>query len=214
MPGPCAYTPSITASFLVFVCTHSGKELCGIYRQLYSSRCYNPHPRPTVCLMTCSCWQKVSLLSFFDQCCRSHMLLHLPGQICQDHAFALICYRYTVHPSRTCKIHSSQKVLSCSNCHVTGTCTDAVSTRARMHTVRPDMLHGHWGAEGCCMCCVGRQIYFGPVADVEEFFAGTGFRCPPRTDVSDFLQEVTSRKDQVCWLGWHLHACRPSLLMG
>lgn len=45
--------------------------------------------------------------------------------------------------------------------------------------------------------CTGRLIYHGPIRDVEHFFIGTGFRCPPRTDVPDFLQEVTSRKDQV-----------------
>ena len=41
------------------------------------------------------------------------------------------------------------------------------------------------------------MIYNGPINDAEAFFIATGFRCPPRTDMPDFLQEVTSRKDQV-----------------
>ncbi len=39
-------------------------------------------------------------------------------------------------------------------------------------------------------------MYHGPVGEVEAFFRGMGFHCPERKGVADFLQEVTSRKDQ------------------
>ncbi|CAM6108621.1 unnamed protein product [Calypogeia fissa] len=42
----------------------------------------------------------------------------------------------------------------------------------------------------------GQIVYNGPREHVEEFFASCGFRCPPRKALADFLQEVTSRKDQ------------------
>ncbi|XP_055832839.1 ABC transporter G family member 31-like isoform X1 [Solanum dulcamara] len=42
----------------------------------------------------------------------------------------------------------------------------------------------------------GYVVYQGPRADVIEFFESLGFRLPPRKGVADFLQEVTSRKDQ------------------
>ncbi|TMW95972.1 hypothetical protein EJD97_008115 [Solanum chilense] len=42
----------------------------------------------------------------------------------------------------------------------------------------------------------GYVVYHGPQADVIEFFESLGFRLPPRKGVADFLQEVTSRKDQ------------------
>ncbi|XP_043723662.1 ABC transporter G family member 31-like [Telopea speciosissima] len=42
----------------------------------------------------------------------------------------------------------------------------------------------------------GQIIYHGPRADVLKFFESLGFRLPPRKGVADFLQEVTSRKDQ------------------
>ncbi|CAN1252472.1 ABC transporter G family member 31, partial [Linum perenne] len=38
--------------------------------------------------------------------------------------------------------------------------------------------------------------FAGPRAEVLEFFESLGFRLPPRKGVADFLQEVTSRKDQ------------------
>ncbi|KAG8660145.1 hypothetical protein MANES_02G119800v8 [Manihot esculenta] len=44
-------------------------------------------------------------------------------------------------------------------------------------------------SEGC-------MVYQGPRAQVLEFFESLGFRLPPRKGVADFLQEVTSRKDQ------------------
>jgi len=42
----------------------------------------------------------------------------------------------------------------------------------------------------------GQIVYQGPRENVLEFFEYTGFRCPERKCVADFLQEVTSKKDQ------------------
>ncbi|KAG2371055.1 Pleiotropic drug resistance protein [Vigna angularis] len=42
----------------------------------------------------------------------------------------------------------------------------------------------------------GQIVYQGPREFVLEFFESMGFRCPERKAVADFLQEVTSRKDQ------------------
>ncbi|WRX34809.1 ABC transporter-like [Theobroma cacao] len=42
----------------------------------------------------------------------------------------------------------------------------------------------------------GKIVYQGPRENVLEFFEYMGFRCPERKGVADFLQEVTSIKDQ------------------
>ncbi|KAA8521480.1 hypothetical protein F0562_012153 [Nyssa sinensis] len=42
----------------------------------------------------------------------------------------------------------------------------------------------------------GQIVYQGPRENVLEFFEHMGFKCPERKGVADFLQEVTSRKDQ------------------
>ncbi|XP_071715772.1 pleiotropic drug resistance protein 1-like isoform X1 [Rutidosis leptorrhynchoides] len=42
----------------------------------------------------------------------------------------------------------------------------------------------------------GKIVYQGPRESVVEFFESTGFKCPERKGVADFLQEVTSKKDQ------------------
>ena len=42
----------------------------------------------------------------------------------------------------------------------------------------------------------GHIVFFGPLAGVMPFFEGLGFQKPVRKNVADFLQEVTSRKDQ------------------
>ncbi|CAI9286405.1 unnamed protein product [Lactuca saligna] len=42
----------------------------------------------------------------------------------------------------------------------------------------------------------GQIVYQGPRENVLEFFETMGFRCPERKGVADFLQEVTSKKDQ------------------
>ncbi|KAK8940314.1 Pleiotropic drug resistance protein 3 [Platanthera guangdongensis] len=42
----------------------------------------------------------------------------------------------------------------------------------------------------------GQVIYHGPREHILEFFESMGFKCPVRKGVADFLQEVTSKKDQ------------------
>ncbi|EPS69296.1 hypothetical protein M569_05469, partial [Genlisea aurea] len=42
----------------------------------------------------------------------------------------------------------------------------------------------------------GQVVYQGPRENVLEFFEHMGFKCPQRKGVADFLQEVTSKKDQ------------------
>ncbi|KAH9312921.1 hypothetical protein KI387_027956 [Taxus chinensis] len=42
----------------------------------------------------------------------------------------------------------------------------------------------------------GRVVYHGARENVLEFFESCGFKCPERKGVADFLQEVTSMKDQ------------------
>ncbi|CAN4095697.1 unnamed protein product [Withania somnifera] len=42
----------------------------------------------------------------------------------------------------------------------------------------------------------GLIVYQGPREDVIAFFESMGFKCPERKGVADFLQEVTSKKDQ------------------
>ncbi|XP_071707223.1 pleiotropic drug resistance protein 2-like [Rutidosis leptorrhynchoides] len=42
----------------------------------------------------------------------------------------------------------------------------------------------------------GQIVYQGPREDVLSFFMTAGFKCPERKGVADFLQEVTSKKDQ------------------
>lgn len=42
----------------------------------------------------------------------------------------------------------------------------------------------------------GQIVYQGPREHIVEFFESCGFQCPERKGTADFLQEVTSRKDQ------------------
>ncbi|KAH1153472.1 hypothetical protein AAZX31_18G062400 [Glycine max] len=42
----------------------------------------------------------------------------------------------------------------------------------------------------------GYVVYQGPIKDALEFFESLGFKLPSRKGVADFLQEVTSKKDQ------------------
>ncbi|KAI7730029.1 hypothetical protein M8C21_019980 [Ambrosia artemisiifolia] len=42
----------------------------------------------------------------------------------------------------------------------------------------------------------GLIVYQGPCENVLEFFENVGFKCPKRKGVADFLQEITSKKDQ------------------
>ena len=42
-------------------------------------------------------------------------------------------------------------------------------------------------------------MYHGPREQVVPFFESLGFKLPPRKGTADFLQEITSKKDQaVC----------------
>ncbi|KAM5564596.1 pleiotropic drug resistance protein 1-like [Rosa sericea] len=50
----------------------------------------------------------------------------------------------------------------------------------------------------------GQIVYEGPRESVLDFFEFMGFKCPERKGVADFLQEVTSRKDQEQYWA-HLH---------
>ncbi|KAK1434085.1 hypothetical protein QVD17_11003 [Tagetes erecta] len=42
----------------------------------------------------------------------------------------------------------------------------------------------------------GKIVYEGPRENILEFFESMGFKCPERKGVADYLQEVTSKKDQ------------------
>ena len=42
----------------------------------------------------------------------------------------------------------------------------------------------------------GSIVFHGPTAGVLPFFQGLGLQLPPRKGLAEFLQEVTSRKDQ------------------
>ncbi|XP_028768400.1 pleiotropic drug resistance protein 2-like [Neltuma alba] len=42
----------------------------------------------------------------------------------------------------------------------------------------------------------GQIVYQGPRENILDFFHSVGFKCPERKGAADFLQEVTSRKDQ------------------
>ncbi|KAL5771311.1 hypothetical protein ACOSP7_015465 [Xanthoceras sorbifolium] len=46
------------------------------------------------------------------------------------------------------------------------------------------------------LLCEGQIVYQGPRDSVLDFFTSIGFSCPKRKNVADFLQEVTSKKDQ------------------
>ncbi|GLJ52520.1 hypothetical protein SUGI_1117810 [Cryptomeria japonica] len=47
----------------------------------------------------------------------------------------------------------------------------------------------------------GQIVCHGPRDHALEFFENSGFKCPERKDTADFLQEVTSQKDQEQY--WH-----------
>ncbi|PIA65301.1 hypothetical protein AQUCO_00100641v1 [Aquilegia coerulea] len=46
------------------------------------------------------------------------------------------------------------------------------------------------------LLCEGQIVYQGPRELALDFFSFMGFKCPERKNVADFLQEVTSKKDQ------------------
>lgn len=51
------------------------------------------------------------------------------------------------------------------------------------------------------------MVFHGPREDVLPFFSSLGFQLPERKGIADFLQEVTSKKDQrvspFSLLMWH-----------
>ena len=57
----------------------------------------------------------------------------------------------------------------------------------------------------------GNMLFHGPREEVVPFFQSQGFYVPERKAVSDFLQEVTSKKDQKVS---HSHCARFSVLVG
>ncbi|KAH9701688.1 ABC transporter G family member 31 [Citrus sinensis] len=59
-----------------------------------------------------------------------------------------------------------------------------------------DMIRGVSGGQKKRVTTEGHLVYQGPRAEVLEFFESLGFQLPPRKGVADFLQEVTSKKDQ------------------
>ena len=60
----------------------------------------------------------------------------------------------------------------------------------------------------CCLqqppcSCAGNLVFHGPREDVVPYFQSLGFYVPERKAVSDFLQEVTSKKDQKVGDHWY-----------
>ncbi|CAA6666311.1 unnamed protein product [Spirodela intermedia] len=55
------------------------------------------------------------------------------------------------------------------------------------------------------LICEGQIIYQGPREAAQDFFVAMGFRCPERKNIADFLQEVTSKKDQQQY--WYSSDC-------
>ena len=53
-----------------------------------------------------------------------------------------------------------------------------------------------WVAELCALPLAGHVVFHGPRDRVLPFFARLGFQLPGRKGIADFLQEVTSQKDQ------------------
>ena len=47
-----------------------------------------------------------------------------------------------------------------------------------------------------CPVSAGHVVFHGPREDVLPFFSSLGFQLPERKGIADFLQEVTSKKDQ------------------
>jgi len=54
-----------------------------------------------------------------------------------------------------------------------------------------------------CLLAEGHIVYLGPREEILDFFETVGFRLPPRKGIADFLQEVTSKKDQEQY--WYDH---------
>lgn len=50
--------------------------------------------------------------------------------------------------------------------------------------------------DGACGVDIGHVVFHGPKDAVMPFFNSLGFQLPERKGIADFLQEVTSPKDQ------------------
>lgn len=48
----------------------------------------------------------------------------------------------------------------------------------------------------------GRQIFFGPTTEAQEYFEKLGFECPARQTTADFLTSMTSPQERVVQKGW------------
>ena len=68
--------------------------------------------------------------------------------------------------------------------------------RASVNAALPSSVNHPCNTLTVLSCLAGNMAFHGPREDVVDFFLGLGFRCPVRKGVPDFLQEVTSRKDQ------------------
>ncbi len=80
--------------------------------------------------------------------------------------------------------------------------TNAASQGARSCLERKEKARKGKERQGvCCFqeppCfCAGNLVFHGPREDVVPYFQSLDFYVPERKAVSDFLQEVTSKKDQ------------------
>ena len=66
---------------------------------------------------------------------------------------------------------------------------------AYKHMISPRSLYVHMYGNGAVLVA-GNLVFHGPQEEVVPFFESMRFYVPERKAVSDFLQEVTSKKDQ------------------
>ena len=76
--------------------------------------------------------------------------------------------------------------------NATASCEARQHSLSKGHAAQKVQLHARPST------CAGRTIFHGPRQDVEGFFSGLGFRCPPRKGVPNFLQEVHSHATWAC----------------
>ena len=76
----------------------------------------------------------------------------------------------------------------------------SVRAEHRSHLARPVDQALSWQVydlfDDVMLLSEGQLAFSGPREAVVPFFLAMGFRCPLRKAVPDFLQEVTSRRDQ------------------
>ena len=62
--------------------------------------------------------------------------------------------------------------------------------------------------DSASMCAVGQMVFHGPREEIVGFFSALHMKVPERKAVPDFLQEVTSVKDQkVRFMFLHRDCC-------